>query len=150
MTEHWQRRSSSSAVSFVSAGTSRLYLMEADPWKRYRLHPDHRHAGLLACEGIVAARDPHFHRDHGIPHHRPDALLLWEADEPDHVEDVTGYVDIKLRALEAHASQFESTMHATDDEGLGEFRRLVQERLADLGRPFDLGAAEVFKLIADL
>ena len=20
-----------------------------DPWKRYRLHPDHRHAGLLAC-----------------------------------------------------------------------------------------------------
>src|SRR5882762_2927670 len=25
-----------------------------DPWKRYRLHPDHRHAGLLACDGIVA------------------------------------------------------------------------------------------------
>ena len=21
-----------------------------DPWKRYRLHPDHRHAGLLACD----------------------------------------------------------------------------------------------------
>ena len=29
-----------------------------DPWRRYRLHPDHRHAGLLAIEGIVAARRP--------------------------------------------------------------------------------------------
>ncbi|MCU1388636.1 MAG: hypothetical protein JWL72_1974, partial [Ilumatobacteraceae bacterium] len=37
-----------------------------DPWKRYRLHPDHRHAGLLACEGIVASRDPHFFREHGL------------------------------------------------------------------------------------
>src|SRR5690606_32639273 len=27
-----------------------------DPWKRYRLHPDHRAAGLLACDGVVAAR----------------------------------------------------------------------------------------------
>jgi len=31
-----------------------------DPWKRYRLHPDHRHAGFLTCDGVVAARDPHF------------------------------------------------------------------------------------------
>ena len=31
-----------------------------DPWKRYRLHPDHRNAGFLATDGIVAARDPHF------------------------------------------------------------------------------------------
>ena len=37
-----------------------------DPWKRYRLHPDHRHAGLLACDGIVAARDPHFFPEHGL------------------------------------------------------------------------------------
>ena len=52
-----------------------------DPWKRYRLHPDHRHAGLLAVEGIVAARDPHFFPEQALPHHRPDALLLFEADE---------------------------------------------------------------------
>ena len=42
-----------------------------DPWKRYRLHPDHRHAGLLAVEGIVAARDPHFFPEQGLPPHRP-------------------------------------------------------------------------------
>ena len=81
-----------------------------DPWKRYRLHPDHRHAGLLAVEGIVAARDPHFFPEQALPHHRPDALLLFEADEPDHVEDVAGYADAKLAALHAHTSQLLSTM----------------------------------------
>ena len=73
-----------------------------DPWKRYRLHPDHRHAGLLAVEGIVAARDPHFFPEQALPHHRPEALLLFEADEPDHVEDVAGFADAKLAALHAH------------------------------------------------
>jgi LmbE family N-acetylglucosaminyl deacetylase len=121
-----------------------------DPWKRYRLHPDHRNAGILVCDGIVAARDPHFFREHGLAPHRPDALLLWEADEPDHVEDVTDFVDTKLRALEAHTSQFETTMRATDDTQLEPFRRRIRQRLAEHGAPHDFAAAEVFKLIKDL
>ena len=121
-----------------------------DPWKRYRLHPDHRHAGLLACEGIVAARDPHFFKEHGIAHHRPDALLLWEADEPDHVEDVAEHVDTKLHALEAHESQFESTMKAVDDGELDVFRDRIRQRLAELGAPHQMAAAEVFKAITRL
>ncbi|MFK8023853.1 MAG: PIG-L deacetylase family protein [Ilumatobacter sp.] len=121
-----------------------------DPWKRYRLHPDHRHAGLLAVEGIVAARDPHFFKEHGIAHHRPDALLLWEADEPDHVEDVSGAVETKLFALEAHESQFESTMKAVDDTELDVFRERIRNRLAELGAPHGAAAAEVFKAITSL
>jgi LmbE family N-acetylglucosaminyl deacetylase len=118
-----------------------------DPWKRYRLHPDHRHAGFLACDGIVAARDPHFFPEHELQHHRPSMLLLWEADAPDHVEDVSAVVDRKLDALEAHESQFESTMKAVDDDELEAFRARVRQRLADLGRPHGLAAAEVFKLV---
>ncbi len=121
-----------------------------DPWKRYRLHPDHRHAGLLACEGIVAARDPHFYPEHGIPHHRPARLLLFEADEPDHIEDVTDRVGAKLDALEAHESQFESTMHAVDGGELDAFRQRIESRLHGLGEPYGVDAAEVFKLIDDL
>lgn len=121
-----------------------------DPWKRYRLHPDHRHAGLLACEGIVAARDPHFFKEHGLPHHRPDLLLLWEADEPDHAEDVTDFVDTKLHALEAHESQFESTMKAVDHAQVEAFRQRIRTRLAGLGAPHGIGAAELFKRIGDL
>ncbi len=121
-----------------------------DPWKRYRIHPDHRHAGLLACEGIVAARDPHFYPEQGLAPHRPRALLLWEADEPDHLENVDGHVATKLRALEAHASQFESTMHAISDTDLAEFRTRITQRLVQFGEHHAMPAAEMFKRIEDL
>ena len=75
-----------------------------DPWKRYRVHPDHRHAGWLTVDGVVAARDPFFFPDHEVGHHRPDHLLLFEADEPDHFEDVTGFEAAKI-ARAARAPQ---------------------------------------------
>lgn len=127
-----------------------------DPWKRYRLHPDHRHAGLLAVEGVVAARDPHFFPEQALPHHRPDALLLFEADEPDHAESVEGFVEAKLAALYAHESQLRSTMFidpdATDEERAAQrqaFEDRVRRRLAEHGLD-EVGPAERFKLIADL
>jgi LmbE family N-acetylglucosaminyl deacetylase len=121
-----------------------------DPWKRYRLHPDHRNAGLLVCDAIVAARDPHFFPEQELPHHRPHTLLLWEADAPDHAEDVSTSLDTKLAALEAHASQFESTMKATTSDAMDAFRSRVRGRLAGLGEAHGFGYAEVFKRIADL
>ncbi|MBV9952958.1 MAG: PIG-L family deacetylase, partial [Acidimicrobiia bacterium] len=108
-----------------------------DPWKRYRLHPDHRNAGFLTVDGVVAARDPHFFPDQGIAHHRPSMLLLFEADEADHGEDVTGFDGPKIAALEAHASQHESTMEIRPgDEQVGKerFARQIREELATAGR----------------
>jgi len=125
-------------------------VMGHDPWKRYRLHPDHRHAGFLVCDAIVAARDPHFFPEHGLAHHRPAALFLFEADAPNHVEDVTGFVDAKLAALEAHESQFETTMHAADASELGAFRDRIRGRLAEHGGPHGLAAAELFARLTDL
>ncbi len=81
-----------------------------DPWRRYRLHPDHRVAGFLTLDALVAARDPHFFVDLELPPHRPDALLLFEADQPNHVEDAHGFVQAKIDALLCHTSQWESTM----------------------------------------
>jgi LmbE family N-acetylglucosaminyl deacetylase len=124
-----------------------------DPWRRYRLHPDHRNAGFLACDAIVAARDPHFFPEQDLSHHRPATLLLWEADEPDHLEDVTGFEDAKLAALFAHASQLRSTMHIEPgDDGTQReaFRRRVLDRLATNGRQAGLASAEAFKRIDDL
>jgi LmbE family N-acetylglucosaminyl deacetylase len=124
-----------------------------DPWKRYRLHPDHRHAGWLTVDGIVAARDPHFFPEHGIAHHRPSALLLFEADEPDHAEDVTGFEDRKIAALEAHTSQFETTMHISADDPGPERERFRRRILAELqagAKGLDVDYAERFKLITDL
>ena len=128
-----------------------------DPWKRYRLHPDHRHAGLLAVEGIVAARDPHFFPEHGLPSHRPDELLLFEADEPDHVEDVADFVDAKLAALHAHASQLLSTMGidvAADPDELerqrAAFDAKVRGRLAERGAVEGIAQGESYKRISEL
>ena len=121
-----------------------------DPWKRYRLHPDHRHAGFLTCYAIVAARDPHFFKEHGIAHHRPQHLLLWEADEPDHGEDIGSFVDQKISALLAHESQFESTMKAVDQTALDKFSQRMRTRMAELGQRINRPAAEIFKKISDI
>jgi len=121
-----------------------------DPWKRYRLHPDHRHAGFLTCDAIVAARDPHFFKEHGIAHHRPQHLLLWEADEPDHGEDIGNFVDQKISALLAHESQFESTMKAVDQTALDKFSQRMRTRMAELGQRINRPAAEIFKKISDI
>ncbi len=126
-----------------------------DPWKRYRLHPDHRNAGFLLTDAIVAARDPQFFPEQGVAPHRPAALLLWEADEADHVEDVTGYTDIKLAALLAHASQFRSTMGVADPSNPDEheveaFRARIRQRLAEHGATGGFEQGEAFKLIARL
>jgi LmbE family N-acetylglucosaminyl deacetylase len=129
-----------------------------DPWKRYRLHPDHRNAGFLVTDGIVAARDPLFFPELDDLPHRPSTLLLFEADEPDHLEDVSEFVDVKLAALLEHRSQLRSTMGISDPSAAGEsehpevleFRRRVTERLAEFGRKGGFAAAEAFKRIDNL
>ena len=121
-----------------------------DPWKRYRLHPDHRAAGFLLCDAVVAARDPHFFREHGIAHHRPTHMLLWEADDPDHAEDIGSAVDIKISALLAHGSQFESTMKAVDPADLEAFAQRIRQRISDLGTRVARPGAEFFKKISDI
>jgi LmbE family N-acetylglucosaminyl deacetylase len=127
-----------------------------DPWKRYRLHPDHRHAGFLTVDGVVAARDPHFFPEQSLPHHRPSALLLFEADEPDHVEEAADdAVDRKLAALESHVSQLRSTMLVDPDSPeaeaqLAAFRGRVRDRLAEHGKLAGVPQGEAFKAITQL
>jgi LmbE family N-acetylglucosaminyl deacetylase len=130
-----------------------------DPWRRYRLHPDHRHAGWLVTDGIVAARDPHFFPDLSQPPHRPSTLLLWEADEPNHVEDARGMLETKLAALLAHRSQHRSTMGidgtvTTDGDGrpeeLAAFRAVVEAQLAAHGGLAGLSAGEAFRRLTDI
>ena len=124
-----------------------------DPWRRYRLHPDHRNAGFLTTDGIVAARDPHFFPEQRIAHHRPNVLLLWEAEEPDHVEDVEGFVEKKFAALMAHASQLRSTMKIDDvaaTEEVVAFRQRMMGRLAQHGGLAGLQTGEGFKIMRDL
>ncbi len=129
-----------------------------DPWKRYRLHPDHRRAGEVTIEAIVAARDPRFFPDRGEPH-RPAALLLFEAEVVDHVEDVTEHLDPKVAALLAHRSQWRSTMgiDETDPRAAAQRASFAEQVRADaaaaaspVGVGVGVGLAEAFKLVQPL
>ncbi|HPU39975.1 MAG TPA: PIG-L family deacetylase [Microthrixaceae bacterium] len=148
-----------------------------DPWKRYRLHPDHRAAGKLCVDGIVAARDPGFHpellRD-GLDPHRPEVLLLFEPDVANHAELATDADHVtRLTALEAFASQIATThLYKVDSivradgkvpadgdgdtgTGTGEidpmaaWRNRERARLAGPGAWAGATLAEPFRLIVD-
>ncbi len=139
-----------------------------DPWRRYRLHPDHRAAGFLTVDALVAARDPHFFADLGLEPHRPSALLLWEADQPNHVERVEGFAGTKVDALLCHATQLRTTMgivpvgavdaggggtgpdSAELADGRAEFADRIGRQLAQHGALAGAAAGEAFHLMTGL
>ena len=114
------------------------------------LHPDHRVTGFAAVDAVVAARDHLFFPEQltgEVEKHRPAALLLWAADEPDHYENIAETFDRKLAALLRHSSQTQTTMG--DALGSEEAKRGFEERLrewaAQQGAPAGLALAESFK-----
>jgi LmbE family N-acetylglucosaminyl deacetylase len=109
-----------------------------DPWRRWLLHPDHRAAGLLTVDGVLAARDPLYAPQlaaEGLPPHRPHTVLLFGTDAPDEVVDIDATLERKLAALRAHASQLPDAADLA--------RRVRTWNLA-IGADFGLGAAEAF------
>jgi len=137
--------------AFLAATVRRLrpvVLLGHDPWKRYRLHPDHRAAGFLVLDAVVAARDPHFFPEQldpgGLEPHRPRSILLFEAEDPDLLEPAGGYLDRKVAALLEHRSQWRSTMDITGDDGPDAFAARVRAEatVAGAGAP-----GEAFKVL---
>lgn len=144
-------------VSRVAAVIRRVrpdVVLGHDPWKRYRIHPDHRAAGFITTAAVVAARDPHFFPEQRLAPHRPSALLLFEADEVNHLETADEEsLARRIAALEAHRSQFETThLYGLDDadDPLAGFRRRERHKLVAAAAPFDRELGEAFHLIAEM
>ena len=109
-----------------------------DPWRRWLLHPDHRAAGLLTVDGVVAARDPLYAPDltaEGLAAHRPHTVLLFGTDTPDELVEVTATIEAKLASVRAHASQIGD--HA-------DLERRVRTWNAAIGADAGLAYAEAF------
>jgi LmbE family N-acetylglucosaminyl deacetylase len=105
-------------------------------------HTDHRAAGTAAVDAVYpAARNamafPHLAKSGLAPHIVRRIYLFWPS-EPNEWVDVSGYVDRKMLALQAHASQLR------DPAGMEE---RVRERLADHGARLGVAAAEPFLVI---
>lgn len=123
-----------------------------DPWKRYRLHPDHRNAGLVLTDAVVAARDPHFLKELGL-HHRPSAILLFEADEPNYCESLSlSQIENKVQALLCHKSQHETSMEIAvgANHEVEAFRDQVIDAAVRVGEPYGHAYGETFRLMTEI
>lgn len=121
-----------------------------DPWQRYQLHPDHRITGLAGVDAVVSAREPLAFPGSGLAAHRPEALLLWSADDPNHAEPVTPEsFERKVEALLCHSSQGATTMGEAGSNA--EMRIAFIDRIAlwhaENGESFGVGPAESFRKV---
>lgn len=119
-----------------------------DPWRRWRLHPDHRECGFAACDAVVSARESLAWPDAGMRAHRPDRLWLFESEAPNRFEDIASTVELKISALLAHRSQWKTTLGIAadgDTAGRESFAGRITEWGRRQGRTAGLAVAEAFR-----
>jgi LmbE family N-acetylglucosaminyl deacetylase len=112
---------------------------------RYFNHADHRTAGEAALDAVFpGAGNPHFFVDQlaqGLSAWKvPEVWLGW-TNEPNHHQDVTGFLEIKLAALAEHRSQVEGDM-------LGFFREWLPAEAEENGKKIGVQHAEAFRVLA--
>ncbi len=110
----------------------------------YVNHPDHRAAGRVALEAIFpAARNRMYHPellDEGLMPHAVHEIFLVGALQPDRWVDITEVMDLKIRAIQSHASQL------TDSQGAIERVRQRAEAVDEYGRSVYREAFRYLKL----
>lgn len=121
-----------------------------DPWRLYQLHPDHRAVGSIVVDAVYRAGEPRFYRsENGHGHWKPRELWLFFAEQPNHVEDVTSWWELKWKALLCHESQFSSAFRFAPDEDPQQtrFARWFSERFAEIGERAGFRYGEEFRRI---
>jgi LmbE family N-acetylglucosaminyl deacetylase len=111
---------------------------------RYFNHSDHRTAGAVTLDAVFpGAGNPHFFAEQlaeGLSVWKvPEVWLGWTL-EPNHHQDVTGFVDLKLKALAEHQSQVQGGM-------LGFFEEWLPAEAAENGRKIGVEHAEAFRVL---
>ncbi len=111
---------------------------------RYFNHADHRTAGAATLDAIFpGAGNPHFFAEQ-----LADGLSVWNVPEvwmgwtlePNHHEDVTGFMERKLAALALHRSQVEG-------DQLGFFEEWLPKEAEEAGRRIGVRHAESFRVL---
>jgi len=105
----------------------------------YVNHRDHRETGWALLDAVApAAAMPLYFPEQGPPH-QVSVLLLSGTHEPDVVVDVSHTIDIKVKAVLAHASQVVGDAEAIRD--------VVLERAEQAGRPIGVAYGEAFRCV---
>ena len=111
------------------------------PWGRFN-HVDHREAGAAAADLVEAAGNalafPGLVRSEGLaPHAIPRTYLFW-SEQADVAVDISGALQTKVHAIEAHASRRDRS---------GDVEEQVRAWARGSGAPLGLDAAETFVLV---
>jgi LmbE family N-acetylglucosaminyl deacetylase len=126
---------------------SRVISNDPTAWffdNRYYNHSDHRTAGIIALDAVFpGAGNPHYFAEH-----LAEGLEAWDVydvwlgwtNEPNHHEDVTGFMKTKVDALAAHASQVAG-------EGIRFFEEWLPKEAADAGAKIGVEHAESFRVL---
>jgi LmbE family N-acetylglucosaminyl deacetylase len=124
-------------------------LLTCDPtaWffgSRYFNHSDHRTAGAVTLDAVFpGAGNPHFFTEQlaaGLSVWKvPEVWLGWTL-EPNHHQDVTGFMDLKLKALAEHRSQVQGGL-------FGLFEEWLPAEAEENGRKIGVRHAEAFRVL---
>jgi LmbE family N-acetylglucosaminyl deacetylase len=110
---------------------------------RYYNHSDHRVSGFVALDAAYpGSGNPHF-----FPHQLRDGLQVQDVfdiwlgwtHEPNHAEDITGYLAKKVDALAKHASQLE--------EGIRFFENFLGKDAVEAGEKIGVEHAEEYRVL---
>jgi LmbE family N-acetylglucosaminyl deacetylase len=109
---------------------------------QYFNHSDHRAAGAVALDAVFpGAGNPHFFTEllaEGLEPWKVGEIWLSWTNEPNHYNDITGYMERKLGALAEHASQVKGGM-------LGFFEGWLPMEAEENGRKIGVQHAEAFR-----
>jgi LmbE family N-acetylglucosaminyl deacetylase len=110
---------------------------------RYYNHSDHRMAGWVALDACFpGSGNPHFFAEQlreGLePKDVHDLWLGW-TNEPNHQEDITGFLRLKVDALAKHESQL--------SEGIRFFEEFLSKEAVETGEKIGVEHAEEFRVL---
>ena len=108
-------------------------------WGNNRInHPDHRAAALAAVDAIFPCASMELLWPEEGPIHEVQGVYVRDMTFVDTWIDVTGTLDLKIKALREHHSQLD------DNAGLED---MIRQRSADAGKDHGLKYAEAFRVI---
>lgn len=110
---------------------------------RYYNHSDHRVAGWVALDACFpGSGNPHFFAEHleeGLQAQDVHDVWLGWTNEPNHQEDITGFLERKLDALARHESQL--------SEGIAFFEEFLGKDAVETGAKIGVEHAEEFRVL---
>jgi len=105
-------------------------------------HRDHRTVAGIAIDCVYPLARDHMAfpelLDQGLEPHKVKELHMMWGENPELVVDITDTMDLKIKALACHASQFKD---------FAAVEKRIRDRGAELGRPKGLAFAEAFETI---